>query len=356
MMRFATLTSVLLLPLLAGCGGDKPADTAGGGNAGANSGTNSGSKDPLQPPAGLANAKLLVPNDNQLTAAKAALGKKLFFDPRLSASGEMGCVNCHYPDQAFTDGEKVSKKDNGGMNSRNSPTMYNVGYYPHLYWDGRKVGLESNVLAAWTGQLGGKPEEVAAKLNAIDAYKAEFDAAFNEGASEKTIVNALCSFLRTLRSGNSAYDKFMAGDESAMTDEQKEGHTLFMGKAGCAVCHTPVLFTDAHMPAYHNVGIGMDAESPDLGRANATEKEADNGKFKTPTLREIVHTAPYFHDGSVASLEEAVRIMASGGIANPNKDPLLMDKQLTDDEIQKIVAFLGALSGTVPFEEPTLPE
>src|SRR5690606_19803064 len=119
----------------------------------------------------------------------------------------MGCVNCHHTDKAFTDGIARSTKDSGGKNTRNSPTMYNVGSYPELYWDGRKVGLESNVLAAWTGQLGGVPADVAKTLNGIEAYKTEFQAAFKEDASETTIVNALSSFLRTLRSGNSAFDQ-----------------------------------------------------------------------------------------------------------------------------------------------------
>ncbi|MFK7741699.1 MAG: cytochrome-c peroxidase [Planctomycetota bacterium] len=346
------------LSVLAGCGSDPADGPHGGGSNGTAGGGSNGaaSADPLQAPLGLDGSKLVLAENNELTAEKAALGKKLFFDPRLSASGEMGCVNCHYPDKAFTDGLQHSKKDSGKMNSRNSPTMYNVGYYPHLYWDGRKVGLESNVLAAWTGQLGGKPAEVAEKLNGVAAYKEEFQAAFGKDASEETIVHALCSFLRTLRTGNSAYDKFVAGDKDALTKEQQDGHALFLGKAGCVVCHTPPLFSNAPMNSYHNVGIGMGTDSEDLGRAKATKKSSDNGKFKTPTLREVARTAPYFHDGSVATLKEAVTIMAGGGIANSNKDPLLMDRALSDAEIDQLVAFLGALNGDVAWTDPVLPK
>lgn len=337
-MRTALLPSVLLLSFLAGCGSD-PAQA---------------SSMSITPPVGLEKLELIKPRvDNELTAEKAALGKMLFFEPRLSGSGKMGCVNCHYPDKAFTDGVAHSVKDNGSKNSRNAPTMYNVGYYEHLYWDGRTHGLEENVPAAWKGQLGGKPEEVAKTLNGIPAYKAKFQAAFGKDASEDTIVQALSAFLRALRSGNSAYDKAMAGDENAMSADAKAGQKLFMAK-GCVTCHTPPLFTDR---MYHNVGIGMSGESPDLGRAKASKNDADNGKFKTPTLRDVSKTAPYFHDGSVKTLEEAVKLMASGGIDNPNKDPLLNVKhELSDEEVGQLVAFLKSLDGNVPFEAPKLPE
>ena len=178
-MRSATLSTVLLLSLFTACS-DSQANV-----------------DPMQVPVGLPeNDELDLAPDNQLTAAKAELGKKLFFDTRLSKSGQMACVSCHHTDKAFTDGIAHSVKDGGGKNTRNSPTMYNVGYYPELYWDGRTVGLEQNVPAAWKGQLGGVPEEVAKTLNGTEAYKQEFQAAFQAEASETTIVHALSSFLR----------------------------------------------------------------------------------------------------------------------------------------------------------------
>jgi len=329
-MRSATFPTILFLSVLSACGNDTQAKV-----------------DPLEPPVGLEQAQLEVNDANQLTAAKAELGKKLFFDTRLSKSGKMGCVSCHHVDKAFTDGIQHSTKDNGGKNSRNSPTMYNVGYYPELYWDGRKVGLESNVLAAWTGQLGGVPADVAATLNGIADYKAEFQAAFQKDASEETIVHALASFLRTLRSGNSDFDK------KTLSADQKAGQELFSGKAGCATCHVPGLFTDK---TYHNVGIGMNAENPDVGRAKPSKDESKTGAFKTPSLRDVAKTAPYFHDGSVATLKEAVKLMTSGGIDNKYKDGLMIDRNLTDKEIDQLVAFLEALTGDVPFTEPTLPK
>lgn len=328
-MRSAILSTFLLLPLFTACGSETQAKI-----------------DPLEPPIGLEKARLVSDPANPLTAEKAELGKKLFFDPRLSKTGKMGCVECHHIDKAFTDGVAHSVKDNGKSNTRNSPTMYNVGYFHELYWDGRIVGLEKNVLAAWTGQLGGVPADVATKLNAIDAYKKEFQAAFQKDASEETIVQALASFLRTLRTGNSAYDKkTLSGDAQA-------GQKLFETR-GCQICHTPPLFTDK---LYHNAGIGMAAEKPDIGRAKPSKDESKTGQFKTPTLRNIAKTAPYFHDGSVKTLKEAVQLMASGGLANDHKDPLLVNQGLDDKQIDQLVAFLESLTDPTPFTAPKLPE
>lgn len=323
-MRRAPMTLLVLAALANACGSDTQEST-----------------DPLVAPRGLEMAQLDGTDANDLTAAKAELGKKLFFDPRLSKSGKMGCVNCHHADKAFTDGIALSTKDDGSKNKRNSPTMYNVGYYPELYWDGRKVGLESNVLAAWTGQLKGVPADVAKTLNGIAAYKAEFQAAFQKDASEETIVHALASFLRTLRSGNSDWDR------RELSSKALQGEALFTGKAGCASCHVPPLFTDK---TFHNVGIGMNADKPDVGRQGKT------GAFKTPSLRDVSKTAPYFHDGSVATLAEAVRLMASGGIDNPHKDGLLLDRHLSEEEVGQLVAFLESLDNGVKFTPPTLPK
>jgi cytochrome c peroxidase len=313
------------------------------------------STDPLAAPRGLENAPLVLSADNELTPAKAALGKALFFEPKLSGSGKMSCSSCHLPEKAFTDGNTVSMKDDGKPNTRNSPTMYNVGYLERLYWDGRAKTLEGNVLAAWKAQIGGKPEEAVARLQEVAGYREAFQTAFGSGPSETTIVHALSSFLRDLRSGDSAFDRFVAGDEDALTADQKKGWALFAGKAACITCHQPPLFTDRQ---FHNVGIGSKAEAPDVGAAakNALDDPKKTGAFKTPTLREVAKTGPYFHDGSVASLEEAVRIMASGGIDNPHRDPLLLDRKLSDAEIKQVAAFLEALNGNQQWTPPVLPK
>lgn len=311
--------------------------------------------DPLAAPKGLEFANLVVPADNPLTVAKAELGKQLFFDPRLSGTGTMSCSTCHLPELAFTDGRATSPKDDGKPNTRNSPTMHNVGYLDRLYWDGRATTLEKNVLAAWKGQIGGKPDDVAKVLAGNAEYSKSFAAAFQAPPSEATIVMALSSFLRHLRSGDSAFDRFVAGQKDALTEPQQKGWALFAGKAACITCHQPPLFTDR---IFHNTGIGMKAETPDVGAAakNAFDDPKKTGAFKTPTLRDVAKTAPYFHDGGTKTLAEAVQHMAQGGIDNPHKDPLLMDRKLKPEEIAQLVAFLEALSGNQKFVAPVLPK
>lgn len=310
--------------------------------------------DPLKVPLGLEAATLVPAPDNPLTAAKVELGKQLFFDPRLSGSGKMSCNSCHYPEQAFTDGRAVSPKDDGKDNTRNSPTMHNVGYYERLYWDGRAQGLEANVLAAWKAQIGGKPEEVVKRLEAVPAYTKAFQEAFAAPPSEGTIVKALASFLRNLRSGDSAFDRWQAGQKDAVSEQAQQGYALFTGKAGCVVCHTPPLFTDR---LFHNVGIGMQAEKPDVGAGGekALNDKSKTGAFKTPTLRDITKTAPYFHDGSGKTLRDVVKLMASGGLKNPHLDPLMLDRALTDAEIDQLVAFLETLTGNQAWVAPKVP-
>lgn len=333
------LLSAILFPVLAACSAKTPPSAA----------------DPLATPKGLEKAELVLAADNPTTPAKFELGKQLFFDTRLSGTGTMSCSSCHFAEQAFTDGKATSKKDDGVMNTRNSPTMHNVGYLDRLYWDGRAKTLEGNVLAAWKAQIGGKPEEAATKLAAVPEYAQAFQAAFGAPPSEGTIVKALSAFLRNLRSGDSAFDRWQAGDQQAVSDAAKQGYELFRGKAGCVVCHTPPLFTDR---IFHNVGIGMSAEKPDVGAAakNALDDPTKTGAFKTPTLRDVAKTAPYFHDGSVAALRDAVKLMASGGLDNKHKDPLVLNRSLSEEEIDQLVAFLGTLTGNVAWTPPAVPK
>jgi cytochrome c peroxidase len=333
------LLSCSLLSALAACGSEAA----------------SNANDPLLPPRGLEKAELLTSPDNPLTAAKVELGKQLFFDNRLSGSGTMACASCHFADRAFTDGRAVSKKDDGAMNTRNSPTMFNVGYLDRLYWDGRAKSLEGNVLAAWKAQLAGRPDAAAQALAAVPAYQTAFQQAFGAPPGEDTIVKALSSFLRTLRSGDSPFDRFQAGDANAIGDDAKAGWALFQGKAGCVVCHTPPLFTDR---VFHNVGIGMAAATPDVGAAgkSAFDDPQRTGQFKTPSLRDVAKTAPYFHDGSVPALAEAVALMAKGGLDNPHKDALMLPRNLEGAELAQLVAFLESLTGNVAFVPPDVPK
>lgn len=337
MHRF--FASCLVLPVLAACS-SKDAKAA---------------EDPLKAPLGLEPLALVTAADNPLTAAKIELGKQLFFDPRLSGTGKMSCSSCHLPEKAFTDGQPLSTKDDGKANTRNSPTMHNVGYLDRLYWDGRATTLEKNVAAAWTAQIGGKPDAAAAAIAAVPAYAKAFTEAFNAPPSQDTIVKAIASFLRNLRSGDSEFDRWQAGKENKVSDAAKAGFDLFRTKAGCAVCHTPPLFTDK---IFHNVGIGMKAENPDIGAAGekAFNDPSMKGRFKTPMLRDVAKTGPYLHDGSAKTLAEVVKIMSSGGIDNPNKDPLMMPRGLTDEEQAQLVAFLETLTGNVPWQAPVVPK
>jgi cytochrome c peroxidase len=208
------------------------------------------------------------------------------------------------------------------------------------------------VVAAWKGQMSADPLAVSSVLDKIPAYAEKFRAAFQTNANEENIGKALAAFVSRIKGEKSAYDRYLAGDQNALTQDQKAGNDLFMGKAGCAVCHIPPLFTDK---SFHNTGIGMDKENPDLGRGAHVKDPKLNGYFKTPSLRDVAKTGPYFHDGSIATLEEAVKFMASGGRDNPTKSPQLLDRKLSDGEIKAIAAFLTALTSETKFTPPTLP-
>ncbi len=299
-----------------------------------------------QTPKGLEAAKLNIPADNALTAEKAALGKTLFFDKRLSKDGSMSCQTCHVHEKAWSDGLDVSPKVDGSKNTRNSPSLYNVGYQPHFYWDGRAATMEGNVEAAWKSHMGGDPDGMAKALAGIPAYVAAFKMAFDAAPTGATIVQALTSFVRTLQSGGSAYDL------GTMSAAAKRGEMVF--SARCASCHTPPLFTE-HL--FHNVGVG---DGKDIGRLKLEpENKARTGAFKTPTLRGAARSGPYFHDGSVATLREAVAIMAKGGNDGEHLDPILKAYKtlpaLAEADVDDLVEFVKALDSTEKFEAPKAP-
>jgi len=311
--------------------------------------------------------EMAIPADNPITPDKVELGKKLFFDTRLSKTGNMSCETCHQPDKGWADGKALSARFDGSMNTRHTPTLYNVGYYKQWYWDGRAATLEGQVTAAWRGQMGGDPEAMAMTLNGIDGYKADFQKVFNGPATADNIPKALATFVRTIRSQDSPWDKYQAGDKSAVNDDVVKGFDVFSNsdKANCTLCHLPPLFTDT---LFHNVGIGFDKPMPDLGRGkilgDAAEKagkkdpEADTlkGAFKTPTLRSITEHPPYFHDGRAAKLEDAVDLMLKGGIKNPNLDEKLKPRMLKAEERSQLLAFLKSLTPEQkPFEKPRVP-
>ena len=311
-------------------------------------------------------ALMEIPPDNAMTAAKVALGKQLYYDRRLSGDGERSCYGCHLKENGLTDGRPTALGAFDKQLTRAAPTMWNVGYYESLYWDGRSGALEKQVKGAWGGgNMGasgndGAPsmDDVCAKLNEIPGYAEQFQAVFGGPATPDHVAYAVAAFMRTIvtTTENSRFVAFRNGAEDALNEQEKRGWTIFSEKAKCTNCHDGLLLSDMQ---FHNVGIGMDAENPDIGRAKISEDEKDTGAFKTPSLYDIAKSAPYFHDGSVATLEEAVELMTSGGKENEYLDvDNLADAKnadLSDDEKADLVAFLKALDVEYTIAEPMLP-
>ncbi len=307
-----------------------------------------------------------IPEDNPMSAEKTALGQQLFFDKRLSGDGSRACISCHLMADGTGGHDPLAIGAKNKQLTRHSPVMWNVGFLPKLYWDGRSDTLEAQGSAALAGgNMGVGKENLEAKakeLAKIPGYKKQFDKVFKgKGLTPETLVQALAAYERTLVCDDTAYDKYAKGDKAALNAEQKTGLELFMGKASCSTCHTPPYFSLAYMSkdaAFFNIGIGIKdkkEEDVDVGRMTVTKKDSDWAAFKPPTLRNITKSAPYFHDGSVPTLEAAVRFMASGGYKNKNQTPLLSDKKLSDDEIKSIIAFLGSLECQGELKEPKLP-
>jgi cytochrome c peroxidase len=295
---------------------------------------------------------MVHPEDNPATPEKIALGAQLFVDPRLSGTGKTACQGCHYHELGWTDAKVLSEKDNGQLNTRHTPSLYNVGYQTIWYWDGRAPTLEAQILAAWKAQINGDPEQIAPVIAAIPGYAKQFETVFGGPATPDTIVKALATYLRGKVSDNSPWDDYEMGETSAVSADAIAGFELFTGKAGCAACHTPPYYGNS---TFFNIGLEHGKENPDPGRFNVTKNEADRGAFKTPSLRSVTRGAPYFHDGSTPTLEAAVRYMASGGGADPNKSELLVDRGLTDAEIGQILAFLESLTSDEGWEKPSIP-
>ena len=322
----------------------------------------------FQLPPGLASMKMPIPEDNPMTPGKIKLGAQLFFDKRLSKSKTKSCETCHVPEKGWTDGLKLSPKDDGTMNVRHTPTLYETGFLEQLYWDGRAKGLEAQILAAWKGQMSADPDAIAKELEAIPAYKAAFEAELGGAPTGDRIVKALATFVRTIHAGDTPYDALAKDKKKLEASDAGKGFVVFSGDvARCTNCHLPPLFTDT---LFHNIGIGFDTEKPDLGRgkilADAAEKEKKpappeaetlKGAFKTPSLRGVGNTGPYFHDGRAATLEEAVDLMLAGGIANPHLDKeKLQPAKITPEQRKQLLAFLNALTPAVrEYPRPKLP-
>jgi len=285
------------------------------------------------------------PKDNRFSTAKVELGRYLFYDKRISADETISCATCHDPKYAFTDGAAVSTGINGQKGTRSAPTVINRAFSLAQFWDGRAATLEDQVKGPMANpiEMGNSHEMVVSSLKGIAGYLPLFAAAF--GSPEITIdraAMAIATFERTILSGNAPYDRYKKGDKKAMSPEQVRGMSVFFDKAKCDRCHENSNFT---LNAYANLGIGTDKPDPDVGRFAITKDPRDWAVFKIPTLREIEHTAPYMHDGSLKTLEEVVDFYDKGGTPNKNLDPNVRKLNLTDLEKKDLVAFLKALSG-----------
>ena len=285
---------------------------------------------PLPPtPLGLPAAP--SPDYNPTTAEKVALGAQLFAEVGLSVDKALACSSCHDPGHGFSSAEPLRKTATGSLNQRHTPSLINLAYHHEFYWDGRSTPLEAHILGHWQGQLGLAPEAAMAQIAELPLYQAHFERAFDSEPNRDRAAEALAAYVRSLVLGNSPWDRYEAGDASAVTADAIAGAAIFNQRAGCATCHAPPLYTDL---LFHNLGLPQNPETPDLGRGGHTGKASDNGAFKTPGLRGVSRTSPYFHDGSAATLSQVLERKESQG-----------SPRLSPAERAQVIAFLEALTG-----------
>lgn len=298
------------------------------------------------------------------------LGKLLFFDPLLSSSSQISCSSCHDPHLSWGDGRRVSLGSDHLQGTRNTPSLLNIGQRKSFFWDGRAFSLEDQATFPIEAhhEMNMNAKQLGPKLSAIKAYRALFkDAYGTEDISTEKIVSALAAFQKTITSRRSRFDKFLDGDYKAMTDEEIHGMHLFRTKARCMNCHNGQFLTDE---SFHNIGLTYyKRKYEDLGRYNLTSNPDDVGKFKTPSLRDVMHNAPWMHNGLFNDITGIVNLYNSGmhmidpkpeqkqqDRLYPYTDPLLKKLNLTRDEIKAVVAFMDAITATqYKMQRPELP-
>lgn len=302
-------------------------------------------------------SEMSFPEDNLYSEDKMELGKMLFFDPRLSGSGQISCATCHNPEIGWSDGSRVSLGHNKQTGTRNAPTLMNIGYAKTFFWEGRAATLEEQVKAPIENpiEMNLHMSMATKNISKIKEYKPFFVKAFGNGeVTEEKITKAIATFERSLISPPSRFDQFVAGKKEALTDSEINGLHLFRTKANCVNCHNTPYFSDQK---FHNLGLSYyGTQYEDLGRYVVTKKNEDVGKFKTPTLREVSVSKPYMHNGFFPELANVVMMYNTGMMdetskENPINDPKFPHKSgmveklnLTDDEVFDIVAFLKTLS------------
>ncbi|MDB5103645.1 MAG: cytochrome-c peroxidase [Fibrobacteres bacterium] len=303
---------------------------------------------------------LPYPSDNPPTADKINLGRRLFFDPRLSRDGSVSCATCHKPEGSFAvTGLSFNFGIDGHATGRNAPTLANVAYNSSFFFDGKAPTLEAQALAPIISPLEMDMDtaRLPSRLGAIGAYRESFPKAWGDGSiTMDRITGSIASFERSMLSGGSPFDRFLAGDSGAISAEAKRGRELFFGgKAACFRCHDGFNFTDRD---FHNTGLDTFAYDP--GRRLVTGLETDDGRFKTPSLRNLTLTPPYMHDGRFNTLKEVLIHYNEGAVGKPNRDPLLGPLGLDEGEMDDLIRFLESLTDSSfaanpDFKDPWIP-
>ncbi|QDU74688.1 Cytochrome c551 peroxidase precursor [Bremerella volcania] len=327
-------------------------------------------------------------DENPMTRAKIELGRQLYFDPRLSSDSTISCASCHHPDYGWAFNSQFGIGVDGQQGGRNSPVSFNRILSGAQFWDGRAATLEEQAVGPIANPIEmANTHDVAVKtLKEIPGYKAQFEKIFDDGVNIDNVGKAIATFERTIVTGPAPYDyyevvrsfekqlpadelEFLEEDDpelyakyaeakknaAGMSESARRGREIFFSEKGnCTACHAGANFTDE---LYHNLGVGMDKETPDLGRYEVTKQDKDKGAFKTPTIRNITQTAPYMHDGSQKTLEEVVEWYAKGGHPNPHLSDKMKKLNLTEQDKQDLVNFMKACTGEFPEIEPgRLPE
>jgi cytochrome c peroxidase len=280
--------------------------------------------------------------ENPSTWQKIELGRRLFEDPRLSGDESLSCASCHPREMGYTEAVPFSLGSDGKPMPRHTPTLLNAAYSRSLTWDGKFANIVEVVFAVLANPRNMNMQDDAvlvARVESVPAYRALFREAFGAAPTRLRVAQALEVYVRSLTTGNSAFDRYVAGDKKALNAAQKRGLMLFVGRAGCAMCHRGPNFADDQ---FHALGVNGD----DPGRFGVTGEEADRNGFKTPTLRNVAQTAPYMHDGSLSTLRGVIDFYDAGGGERP-KSPLLHKLHLTKLEKSDLVAFLESLTGHV---------
>lgn len=335
------LTAATLSALVA------PAGSADAGSAAESTALRAAYRRPAEPPPS--------PAENPFTAEKAQLGRRLFFDPSLSASGTMSCATCHEPARGFTDGRRLARGNDGRDLRRRAPTLWNLAWAPFLFWDGRAEGLEAQAEAPIEAheEMGQPLGALVERMAGEAGWRAAFVTAFpgeSQPVTRDNLVRALASWERTLIAPRTRFDAWVEGEDAALTAQERRGLSVFNGPAGCANCHEGWAFTDH---AFYDIGLPV-SSAPDLGRGPVLGLGRADHAFKTPTLREAMRRAPYMHEGSLPTIEAVLDHYANGVVDRPTLPPEL-PRRLALDPAQRadLIAFLGSL--TSPPDTP-LPE